>query len=560
MPEITFDRFDGGLFLEGRKDSLPEGALRRNRGIHPDSTTVLESRDGATLSKSLDSHSLTEFNDLRFQGSGTTFYRDGSSIKTGLTGERLRMIKMPTQTGFEDALFVAGGGDLFKVQLDGTVSQWGIDAPTTDPSAATGDAGVLTGTFQYKITFKNSTTGSRSNANPTAVSVTPSSDKVDLSSIPVSSDAQVDTREIWRTVAGGAAFFLLDTIDDNVTTIYTDNIPDTSLGIQLPVDNTPPLDTYDGCFGPQDARMWWYRIDIAGQRGRVYYSPKSRPESVEGFIDISPDDDGVQEMFVLNSQLYAITKSKVYQISGTAEEGLFTTPEIGGTLGIVNPFTLAVHSTGAFYQAQDSVVKFDGTRSSPVNPLPVQGIFKGKTLENISAFTGLVAAASENEYFISDTTNTLVFHIEKQTWRDLGIGAKAFFFEKETGQLQASFNSKTLLLEDEMTTTDDGTAISFEVELPSVSASPDRKGILRYIYVEIDTTSQNITSTLLLDGTEVALPVLNTSGRTVQQLPVMKYGNIAGVRFAGSLTAKCKIYKVMFDVYIPQPQQELSNA
>ena len=209
MPEITFDRFDGGLYLEGRKDAIPKDALRRGRGVHPDSTTILESRDGSTLSKSLDAHSLGEFNDLRFQGSTTIFSRDGSSIKTGLTGDRLRMVKMPPTTGKQDEFFIAGGGDLFKVAIDGTVTQWGIDAPLTNFTVAIGAAGVLSGTYQYHITFLNNTTGSRSNANPIAQSIALTSDQADLTSIPTSSDSQVDRREVWRTVSNGSVFFLL---------------------------------------------------------------------------------------------------------------------------------------------------------------------------------------------------------------------------------------------------------------------------------------------------------------------------------------------------------------
>jgi len=561
MPEITFDRFDGGLFLEGRKDAVPKDALRRGRGVHPDSTTILESRDGSILSKSLDAHSLGEFNDLRFQGSTTILSRDGTSVKTGLTGDRLRMVKMPPTTGKQDEFFIAGGGDLFKVSVGGTVTQWGIDAPTTNLSAAVGVAGALTGTYQYHITFLNNVTGSRSNANPTAASVALTNDKADLSSIPTSSDAQVDRREIWRTVSDGAVFFLLTTINDNVTTTHTDNELDTALsGTELPTDNAPPLDTYDGAFGPHDGRMWWYRLDINGQRGRVQYSPKGRPESIEGFIDISSDDDGIQEMFVFNTSHYVVTKSRIYQISGTAAEGIFTTPEIGGTLGIVNPFTIATHSSGVYYQAQDSIVVFDGTTSTPVEPIPIKGIFKGKTLENIAPFTGLVAAVSEDEYFVSDLTTTIVYSITKKTWRDLGVGCNALFFERETGQMQATVNAVTQLLEDEGALTDNGTAITFEAELPSVATAPDRKAILRDIYVELDTTQQDITPTLLLDGVSVTQPILNTQGRETRQIKVLRYANIAGIRFEGSLTAKLFIYKVMFDVYLPKPQQEVSNV
>ena len=203
---------------------------------------------------------------------------------------------------------------------------------------------------------------------------------------------------------------------------------------------------------------------------------------------------------------------------------------------------------------------FDGTTSTPVQPVPIQGIFKGKTLENIASFTGVVAAVSENQYFISDLTNTIVYNIVNKTWRDLGVGSNALFFEKETGQMQATISAVTQLLEDEGALTDNGTTITFEAELPSVATAPDRKAVLRDIYIELDTTQQNITLTLILDGVSTTLPLLNTQGRETRQIKILRYGNIAGLRIEGSLTAKLFVYKVMFDVYLPTPQQEISNA
>jgi hypothetical protein len=60
--------------------------------------------------------------------------------------------------------------------------------------------------------------------------------QIGLSSIPVSSDARVRRRRLYRTKAGGTEYFLLRTIDDNTTTALTDNIPDTSLTDSAPAE------------------------------------------------------------------------------------------------------------------------------------------------------------------------------------------------------------------------------------------------------------------------------------------------------------------------------------
>ncbi|KKN44724.1 hypothetical protein LCGC14_0690030, partial [marine sediment metagenome] len=400
MPDITFNRFDGGLFLEGRSDQLPDNTQRRNKGLHPDSLTTMKSRNGSQLVKSLDAHSLFEFNNLRFAGATTIFFRDGVSAKTGLTGDRLRFAKMPPTLGVEDSLFVAGGGDLFKINSSGTVTQWGIDAPLTNPSAAVGVAGVLTGDYQYKITFTNTATGTRSNSNPLAASVTLSSDKADLSSIPVSSDSQVDAREIWRTVSGGTSFFLLATIADNVTTIFTDNDPDSALSgaTELPLDNTPPLDAFNGCVGPHGGRMWWFNDSTLGARGRISFSPEGRAEAVEGNVDVSSDDDKINPAVSWKGVLYCFSPTTIFEVTGSGTEGIFTVNGIGGAPGTTQSFTVAETSDGIIYQGQNSIQIFNGIKSEPLNIGPIEGIFKGETLEDIIGFTGIVATVTETEY------------------------------------------------------------------------------------------------------------------------------------------------------------------
>jgi hypothetical protein len=63
----------------------------------------------------------------------------------------------------------------------------------------------------------------------------------DLTTIPTSADARVTARKIYRTTNGGAAYKLLTTISDNVTTVYTDTTKDESLG-----DVEPTVDTSGG--------------------------------------------------------------------------------------------------------------------------------------------------------------------------------------------------------------------------------------------------------------------------------------------------------------------------
>jgi hypothetical protein len=112
-----------------------------------------------------------------------------------------------------------------------------VTAPTA-PSVAVGAAGVLTGNYYYQITFVTSL--GETEAGTESVLVAPSTQKVELTNIPVSSDSAVTSRNIYRTTAGGVAYQmkLVATLANNTTTVYSDNIADGSLGVYQPWINS----------------------------------------------------------------------------------------------------------------------------------------------------------------------------------------------------------------------------------------------------------------------------------------------------------------------------------
>ena len=116
-------------------------------------------------------------------------------------------------------------------------------APTAPTVAVNVAAGNLNGTYFYRVTFITSL--GESDAGATSASVAPASEQVDLSSIPTGS-VNVTSRKIYRTTAGGSSNTtqLVTTIADNVTTIYTDNIVDGSLGVFAPFSNTTGANFY----------------------------------------------------------------------------------------------------------------------------------------------------------------------------------------------------------------------------------------------------------------------------------------------------------------------------
>ncbi|MET0154747.1 MAG: head-tail connector protein [Rickettsiales bacterium] len=117
----------------------------------------------------------------------------------------------------------------------------GEPAPLAPAAALAGDgAGNLSeGAYRYQITFVTSDGETEAGAASAAVIVADaaSDGKIALSSLPRGGSA-VTSRNIYRTQADGAAYFLAGTISDNTTVSYVDDAADASLGTEAPTINT----------------------------------------------------------------------------------------------------------------------------------------------------------------------------------------------------------------------------------------------------------------------------------------------------------------------------------
>lgn len=112
-----------------------------------------------------------------------------------------------------------------------------VTAPSA-PSVALGTVGVLTGNYRYQITFVTST-GRETEAGSSSSQISPSSQKVEITNIPIyRGNISVTKRKIYRTEAGGLSFYLVNTIENNTETTYSDNIADGSLGVKVPNENS----------------------------------------------------------------------------------------------------------------------------------------------------------------------------------------------------------------------------------------------------------------------------------------------------------------------------------
>jgi hypothetical protein len=495
-----------------------------------------------------------------------------ADIVTGLNGENLTFNSMPPTSGFADSLFVAGGGlgKLFKIHNSGVVYNWGIAPPTTGLLAATGGAGNLKGIYKYYYTFYNSTTGTESNPFPTETSFTANFEQVALTSIDVSTDAQVTRRRIYRTVGNGAIPFLLTEIADNVTTIYTDNIQDINLASQeLKFDNTSPMDAsfdFRECVNmPHLGRMWWTRDAIQGHQGRIYYSPVGRAEAVAGYIEPGSNEDPIRRIVAWNGALYGFSKSRIFEVVGFDEP--FSYRDITGAVGTEWLWTVVPTPYGIIYRNRDDEFRnFNGIVSAPLEPGALGDILKGETLENFTGgFAGQFAGFANEEYWVGDgVSTTLCLFLGKSpdplSWREVGgLGIKAFHVVS-TGIIGVSAGGKILVFDDISLVTDDGVAIPWEIEVASVESDVTMQGILQRIVFEHNTNNQVITPTLIMDGGNVVLPTFSSNIRSVTEYAASNFGRLLGVRMAGSLTQKVEIFELALDFYVPAQEKQPFQA
>lgn len=106
-----------------------------------------------------------------------------------------------------------------------------VDCPV-DLATAAGAAGNPNGAYTYRVTFV--TADGETEGGAASTSRTVSSLKIELSSIPISPVRTVTSRKLYRTAAGLFQHKLLATLSDNVTTTYSDNVLDASLGANVP--------------------------------------------------------------------------------------------------------------------------------------------------------------------------------------------------------------------------------------------------------------------------------------------------------------------------------------
>ncbi len=124
-----------------------------------------------------------------------------------------------------------GNGGVKRVYGD-SVQDAGIAAPTTAPVAVDGGPGKKeAGTYRLAYRFYNTLTGARSNWSPWSHEVTiEAAHRLSMSGIEASGSAQVNARQIGATRISNGVMYVVGQINDNVTTVFSENASDDEYG------------------------------------------------------------------------------------------------------------------------------------------------------------------------------------------------------------------------------------------------------------------------------------------------------------------------------------------
>jgi hypothetical protein len=240
--------------------------------------------------------------------------------------------------------------------------------------------GLTSGTYSYKVTFLTEY-GVESNASPASTSITTSLDKISLTSIPVSPDDSVIARRIYRDISGDAVYRFVDQIDDNVTTTYTDNIPDASLGSTQPplagdafIDNSP-ASLMSQCIVYQNRVIG---VD-AGNKITLHFSDVGNPEAFRIVDQLTLEDEVVT---LANHALGALiyTTDKVFLLSGDGVTSAFRVDEVTNQVG-ANGSRSVTRIKGVNFSVRESEAFIMADPSDPwfINP---QVLDKFRALSN----------------------------------------------------------------------------------------------------------------------------------------------------------------------------------
>jgi len=287
-------------------------------------------------------------------------------------------------------------------------------------------SGGLSGDYEYRYTWYNSSTDQESAASASQV-VSISGDvrhSVVVSGWASGGSANADQVRIYRKGGASAIWRLVDTIDDTETT-YVDKYAVHLLGAEQEQKGTPPACAYIASFAN---RIVW--ANNTSYTSRLYVSTYEAPGTVPeitlleangnsgGYIDVQADDgDQITAILGYAEQLLVWKGKSFHALLGTSFRDFYLR-RLSAELGCASAKSVAAYQNLVIWYTGKDIVQYDGSNITVLSD-PVQSELDSIPVASEADTVGVVH--DQRYYFFYRTSGSvnnlgLVYDMRRGGW------------------------------------------------------------------------------------------------------------------------------------------------
>ena len=319
---------------------------------------------------------------------------DYTSLITGGTDVRGEF------TNVRDKLIFTNGFDV-PVQFDGTTAQYlGLPAPLVAPTAVTGGAGGLTGTYTYVYTYFDSASGTESNPSDSVV-FSPATQRVHIS-FTDSPDSRVDKIRIYRTTDDGVVFLRIAEVDTGASPYADNTITDGILAVET--DNDPPA--------VADFAAFFQGYMFLAKEQTIYWS---KPLDVEAWPVLNSTsvpfqgNDTIRSIYAFQDVLLVFGYHNLLVLTGSAGDWSITRLDVD--VGAVSHRSVVEVEGSVIFLSRNGLWQFP--QLQPFAPTLTR-VLANQKLEDLQASAGAYVSEERGVWF-TIAGNTYTIHLPTQS-------------------------------------------------------------------------------------------------------------------------------------------------
>ncbi len=325
---------------------------------------------------------------------------------------------------------------------------------------------------------------------------------------------------------------------------YILHISDASLGAEVAINHDRPPLGISFLLGPN-----FNGTCFAIVGNLLYFSLPKQPEywPASYNVEIGPVQYPGQSAAFFNGIPHVLTKTEIYAIQGTGADSFFPY-RMNALTGCQGPMAAcSVHGQGIFHIGTDGVYLFNGAEDHKISQAHFEPIFRDESVGNMP---GMTDAANSwiihlgNRLFIGYVssgytypTNVLVVNLDTNRTTYYAYGMEIVTVEVDDYNhrlLGVDSDGNVWHLDDSTKTTDDGTAVAWEVQSKDFMLQT-RAHFPRWCKYDVDASdSDSATGQVILEDELHQSHTLSGSRNTKKRLIATGNGKRMALRLTGS--------------------------